>query len=113
MKTNEYFKNKEWLVPPGLLKKFKDFEKISEFLIEMWGTGNRNRPILIYGPTGVGKSLFVDLFIFKFARFIKKKEFPIQRINCAAFPEDLIDAELFGYKKGAFTGANTDYKGAF
>ena len=34
-------------------------------------------------------------------------------VNCSAFPKDLLESELFGYKKGAFTGANIDKKGLF
>jgi PAS domain S-box-containing protein len=57
--------------------------------------------ILLLGETGVGKGLFADL-IHKNSRH---SEQPIIKINCGAIPENLIEAELFGYEKGAFTGA--------
>lgn len=57
--------------------------------------------VLILGESGVGKGLFADLIHKNSAR----AEQPIIKINCGAIPENLIEAELFGYEKGAFTGA--------
>ncbi|NOQ41459.1 MAG: PAS domain S-box protein, partial [Desulfuromusa sp.] len=57
--------------------------------------------VLILGETGVGKGLIADLIHKNSDRF----EQPLIKINCGAIPETLIEAELFGYKKGAFTGA--------
>jgi len=66
-------------------------------------------PILIRGETGTGKELI--------AQFIARRHGlnkPFIAINCAALPEQLIEAELFGYEKGAFTGASpSGYKGVF
>lgn len=65
--------------------------------------------ILLTGPTGVGKNLV--------ARLIHKKSHlndkPFIHINCAALPGELIESELFGHKKGAFTGATRNKKGRF
>jgi transcriptional regulator of acetoin/glycerol metabolism len=62
---------------------------------------NRDIPILIQGETGVGKELF--------ARAVhdagSRRNKPWIAVNCAALPEGLIEAELFGYEEGAFTGA--------
>ncbi|WMJ83994.1 sigma-54 interaction domain-containing protein [Oscillospiraceae bacterium LTW-04] len=62
--------------------------------------------VLIYGESGSGKEVF--------ARFIHehsgRKNKPLITVNCAAFPENLIESELFGYEKGSFTGANKDGK---
>ena len=107
-----FFKERKWLVPPGLQKKLKEYEKLCDLFIKMKFDGIKEKPILIHGPSGVGKSLFVDFFISKFSQ-LRENEFPIQQINCAAYPETLIDSELFGYEKGAFTGANKYKKGAF
>ncbi len=68
-----------------------------------------NLPVLIYGETGTGKELIADLIHFHSTR---GKERPI-KINCASFPESLLDNELFGHEKGAFTDAGSVYKGVF
>lgn len=62
--------------------------------------------ILILGESGTGKSL-LSKFIHSTSRRRKK---PIIEINCAAIPENLLEAELFGYEKGAFTGAREQGK---
>lgn len=62
--------------------------------------------VLLYGESGTGKEVF--------ARFIHehsgRKDKPMITVNCAAFPENLIESELFGYEKGSFTGANKEGK---
>jgi len=62
--------------------------------------------VLLLGESGVGKGLFADL-IHKNSRRAEK---PLIKINCGAIPESLIESELFGYEKGAFTGAQTGGK---
>lgn len=66
-------------------------------------------PILIVGENGVGKELIADLIHAHSARHAH----PMLKINCAAFPETLLDNELFGHEKGAYTGADTTFKGVF
>ena len=62
--------------------------------------------ILILGESGVGKGVLAK-FIHKNS---KRSTKPFIQINCAALPESLLEAELFGYEKGAFTGAKNDGK---
>jgi len=63
-------------------------------------------PILLIGETGTGKELV--------ARYIHERSDrmgPFVKLNCASIPKDILEGELFGYKKGAFTGAVQDYAG--
>jgi two-component system, NtrC family, nitrogen regulation response regulator NtrX len=66
-------------------------------------------PILLLGETGTGKEI-IAREIFNQATVLKDT---YHIVNCAAFPDDLIESELFGYVKGAFTGAISEKKGAF
>ena len=65
--------------------------------------------VLITGESGTGKELIAKGIHFSG----KRKDKSFVPINCAAIPENLIEAELFGYKRGSFTGANLDTKGKF
>lgn len=65
-----------------------------------------NSSVLILGESGVGKGLIAELIHKNSTRADK----PLIEINCGAIPESLIESELFGYEKGAFTGAQTSGK---
>ncbi len=64
--------------------------------------------ILILGESGTGKEVLA-----KYIHFCSKRKGPFVTINCAAIPEELLEAELFGYEKGAFTGAIKSKPGKF
>src|SRR6188474_285303 len=87
----------------GQSKKMKDLFE----LIESVAASDAN--ILIQGENGTGKELIANAIHYNSNRV----KGPFIKINCAAIPKELIESELFGYKKGAFTGANTDKIGLF
>ena len=68
-----------------------------------------NLPILISGENGTGKEIIADFIHVNSPRNSRK----MHKINCAAFPETLLDNELFGHEKGAYTGADSLFKGVF
>ena len=68
-----------------------------------------NIPVLIQGESGVGKDVVARLI----HRKSSLRDRPFVKVNCAAMPTELVESELFGYRKGAFTGAHTDRLGKF
>ena len=68
-----------------------------------------NADVLILGETGTGKELMSDTI----HNLSDRAKGPFVKINCAAIPENLIESELFGHEKGAFTGATSVKKGKF
>jgi transcriptional regulator with GAF, ATPase, and Fis domain len=66
-------------------------------------------PVLLHGETGVGKEVIANA-IHKMSR---RNKGPFIQVNCGAIPETLIDSELFGHEKGAFTGAIAQKRGCF
>jgi len=83
----------------AMLDVFKLAEKVAQY----------NTTVLIYGDSGTGKELIARGIHFSGQR-AKKSLVPV---NCGGIPENLLESELFGYKKGAFTGADRDRKGLF
>ncbi len=87
-----------------LIGKSPSMQKLYD-LIERIGESSGN--VLITGPSGTGKELVARATHYSGSR----KAGPFIAVNCAAIPETLLESELFGYKRGAFTDAKTDKKG--
>jgi Nif-specific regulatory protein len=68
-----------------------------------------NTTVLLRGESGTGKELIAHAIHYNSSRAKR----PFIKVSCAALPQDLIESELFGYEKGAFTGAQTSKKGRF
>lgn len=80
--------------------------EITDILDTLELISNHNINIFLSGPSGCGKGLFAKTIHRKFS-----KKSPFVTIDCSSIPENLLESELFGYKKGAFTDAVNDKKG--
>ncbi|RST72705.1 PAS domain-containing protein [Siminovitchia acidinfaciens] len=76
--------------------------KIASLLNNLRRAAKMNSTILLEGESGVGKEIFAH----EIHAASPRKDCPLIRVNCGAIPEQLIESELFGYEKGAFTGAD-------
>jgi DNA-binding NtrC family response regulator len=90
----------------NVIGKSRKMQELFE-LVESVAASEAN--ILIQGENGTGKELIANAIHYN----SKRSKGPFIKINCAAIPKDLIESELFGYKKGAFTGATMDKEGLF
>ncbi len=72
-------------------------------------TAPKENPVLLFGETGTGKEVIANAIHYSSSR----RNGPFVKVNCGAIPENLIDSELFGHEKGAFTGAIDLKKGKF
>ena len=86
-----------------------DSEAIRELKEQIKIVAPTNAWVLISGDNGTGKELVAHTI----HRLSKRSHKPMVEVNCAAIPEELIESELFGHEKGAFTGAATMKKGKF
>lgn len=75
--------------------------QMQEIISRIHHVADLNMNILITGDTGTGKGVLAQYI----HQLSSRRKFPFMKINCAAFPDNLIESELFGYESGAFTGA--------
>jgi two-component system response regulator HupR/HoxA len=99
-----------------LLQQTYEFDKLvfaSERMVEVCNLARKaaatDLPVLIQGETGTGKELMARAVHF----FGQRKTFPFLAQNCGALPDELLQSELFGHRRGAFTGAISDRLGLF
>jgi len=92
--------------PPELIGESPLMKKVFNLISRV---ATSNATILINGESGTGKELTAKAIHKQSERSGK----PFVAVNCGAIPENLIESELFGHKKGSFTGADTDRKGLF
>jgi Nif-specific regulatory protein len=83
--------------------------RMQEVFEMMYRVADSNATVLLRGESGTGKTLVAKAIHYNSKR--EKKPFVV--VNCSALPETLLESELFGHEKGAFTGANTLKKGRF
>ncbi len=84
------------------------FAGIERVLKEVKDVAPTDATVMLYGETGTGKTL-----VAKILHRLSGRKGPFVDINCAAIPENLLESELFGHEKGAFTGALAQKKGKF
>jgi DNA-binding NtrC family response regulator len=84
---------------PAMLAVYEQIEAVAD----------SNARVLVEGPTGTGKELISLAIHYRSGR----RNGPIVRVNCAALPENLLESELFGHEKGAFTSAVRQHRGKF
>ncbi len=107
-KENQFLRGRE-RSRSGELRIVGDSPKLNEALRQLDKVVNTRATVLLEGETGTGKELFALAIHYRSQR--RDKLFVTQ--NCAAFPENLLESELFGHKRGAFTGATDEKKGLF
>jgi DNA-binding NtrC family response regulator len=105
--------NRELREALGQRYKFENIIGSSAPMQDIFATIMRVAPtratVLLAGESGVGK----DMIARAIHQHSPRKDRPFVKINCTAIPENLMESELFGYEKGAFTGANTSKPGKF
>lgn len=82
---------------------------IKEQLVRLLQAAPTDLNVLITGETGTGKEVFANAI----HGLSKRNKYPLIKVNCAAIPETLLESELFGHEKGAYTGAIEQRKGFF
>src|SRR6059058_2297410 len=97
-------RNQERFTLKNILAQSQVMQDVFELLNTVAGL---DTTVLIHGETGVGKELLARSLHFSGAR----RDKPFVAVNCAAIPEELFESELFGFKKGAFTGAGETRRG--
>lgn len=97
LKNEEYQKNEDIIVVSKKMEQVMDCAR---------RVGRFDSTVLVLGESGVGKEVIAKDIV----RTSKRADKPFVKVNCGAIPENLLESELFGYEKGAFTGADKNGK---
>jgi two-component system nitrogen regulation response regulator NtrX len=92
--------------PAEIIGEAPSIRRVVEAAIKV---ANSEASVLITGESGTGKELVANLI----HAHSRRKEAPLVKVNCSAIPENLLESELFGYERGAFTGAMSPKRGLF
>ncbi|MBC8061518.1 MAG: sigma-54-dependent Fis family transcriptional regulator [Clostridiaceae bacterium] len=106
IKYKSFNEDTDSIIENYLISKSSSMMKIMDLVKQVAAS---KATIMLYGETGTGKSVMAEI-LHKLSTRIKK---PLIKVNCAAIPEQLLESELFGYEKGAFTGAVATKPGRF
>jgi len=96
----------EFKIRNGIIGKTKEINDLVDIIMQV---AQSDISILIFGESGVGKEIFAKAI----HAFSNRSGKPMVSVNCGAIPEGIIESELFGHKKGSFTGAVESRKGYF
>lgn len=110
--TKKILSNENEILFSEIQKTHKMIGKSTQFeniIHQINSIAKTNAKVLIQGETGTGK----ELVAWAIHHNSERKSKPYIKINCAAIPSELLESELFGYKKGTFTGADSDKEGKF
>ena len=105
----EFFKKMQYRMEMGEGDPVVENPRMKEVLGKIWKVAPTSATILITGETGTGKEVVAGLVHFHSLR----KDQPFVKVNCAALHENLLESELFGHERGAFTGADRMRIGRF
>jgi transcriptional regulator with PAS, ATPase and Fis domain len=94
---------------PGLERVIAESREMTGILKLLSKIGDSSATVLFMGETGTGKGLLAQVV----HEISNRRNRPFVQVNCAALPETLLESELFGYMRGAFTGAQRDKTGLF
>ncbi len=97
------------LTPPEVKDFVAESPRMKEILTLVARVAPTDATVLLTGESGTGKEILARLL----HELSPRRAYPLVKINCAAIPEGLLEAELFGYERGAFTGADRSKPGLF
>ncbi len=109
LRTENFLLREEWSRRYGFPRIIGESEALKRVVTEMQRVATTEATVLLLGESGTGKELFARAV----HHLSERRDKPFVAVNCAAIPETLIENELFGHERGAFTGAGARYLGKF